>query len=110
MRIGITEAGDAGLDLSWVNKLDKIDGAVLITKNITDKFIDAVIANKDKLIIHATTTGMGGTVIEPNVPDYKTQLTQVQKLIDRGFPKNRIIIRVDPIIPTDNGNNITGIT
>lgn len=25
-KIGITEAGDAGLDLSWANKLDTVDG------------------------------------------------------------------------------------
>lgn len=34
-KIGITEAGDAGLDLSWVNKLDTVDGAVVITKCIS---------------------------------------------------------------------------
>ena len=40
-RIGITEAGDAGLDLSWVDKLNDVDGAVVITKQITDSFINA---------------------------------------------------------------------
>ena len=105
MRIGITEAGDASLDYAWVKKLDDCNGAILITKNITDKFIDTVLQYKDKLIIHATCTGMGGTVIEPNVPDYMTQLAQVKKLIDKGFPENRIVVRVDPIIPTEKGLN-----
>lgn len=31
-KIGITEAGDAGVDLSWGEKLNRIDAAVLITK------------------------------------------------------------------------------
>ena len=37
MKIGFTEQGDAGIDLSWTCKLenDEVDGAVLITKNIT---------------------------------------------------------------------------
>lgn len=43
--IGITEAGDAGLDLSWVDKLHNVDGAVVITKQITDSFINAALTN-----------------------------------------------------------------
>lgn len=39
MRIGITERGDASIDYSWVDKVSNIDGAILITKNLTDKFI-----------------------------------------------------------------------
>ena len=35
-----------------VDKINKIDGAILITKNITDKFIDTVLKFKNKLIIH----------------------------------------------------------
>lgn len=35
MKIGITEQGDAGLDLSWVKKLSNVDAAILITKNLT---------------------------------------------------------------------------
>ena len=67
-KIGITEAGEAGLDLSWVKKLDTVDGAVVITKCISPEFYDAVLANKDKLILHATFTGYGHSVLEPNVP------------------------------------------
>lgn len=103
MKIGITEAGDASLDYSWVNKINTIDGAILITKNITDKFIDEVLKVKDKIILHATCTGYGGTIIEPNIPDYKIQLEQVKKMIKLGFPAERIVIRIDPIIPTNDG-------
>ena len=101
--IGITEAGDAALDMSWVNKIDKIDGAILITKNLTDKLISEILKHKDKIILHATCTGMGGTLIEPNVPVYTHQLEQVSKLIAAGFPAERIVIRIDPIIPTVKG-------
>lgn len=103
IKIGITEAGDAALDMSWVNKIDQIDGAVLITKNLTDKLIEEILKHKDKIILHATCTGMGGTLIEPNVPVYTHQLEQVSKLIAAGFPEERIVIRVDPIIPTSKG-------
>lgn len=103
MKIGITEAGDAGLDLSWKDKLDNYDSAILITKHVTDKFIDAVLPFKDKVIIHATCTGFGNTAIEPNVPDPETQLNQIDKLIARNFPRENIVIRIDPIIPNKKG-------
>ena len=108
MKIGITERGDASLDYSWVNKLNSVDGAILITKNITDKFIDAVLPHKNHLVIHATCTGYGQTVIEPNVPPYREQLKQAQKLVDNGFPIDNIVIRVDPIIPTAKGIALAG--
>lgn len=105
MIIGITEAGDASRDYTWLAKLPNCDGAILITKNVTDEFIDAVTRPDvfHKVIIHATCTGMGGTVIEPNVPPYTLQLAQVQKLIDKGFPNERIVVRIDPIVPTEKG-------
>lgn len=102
MKIGITERGDAGLDLSWQNKLTSVDGAILITKNINDAFIDAVMNSAKPIIIHATCTGWGRTPMEPNVPVPQTQLDGIQKLIDKGFPADRIVLRVDPIIPCVN--------
>ena len=103
LKIGITEAGDAALDFAWLDKIDTVDGVVLVTKNLTDKLIDAILKHKDKIILHATCTGMGGTMIEPNVPDYKHQLAQVSKLMKAGFPEQQITIRVDPIVPTEKG-------
>ena len=106
MRIGITERGDASIDYGWVNKAARMDGTILITKNLTDKFIQTVINlhnNGVKLIVHATCTGWGNTDFEPNVHDYKWQLTQLRKLIDAGFPASHCVLRIDPIFPTDNG-------
>lgn len=37
-KIGITEAGDAGIDLSWVDKLGAVDGAIVITKCVSVDF------------------------------------------------------------------------
>ena len=33
IKIGITERGDAGLDTSWAEKIDKTAYSVIITKN-----------------------------------------------------------------------------
>ena len=84
MKIGITEYGDAGIDLRWKDRLTYMDGAILITKNITNAFTQAVfdVAKNTPIILHATCTGWGGTVMEPNVPDYKTQLENTKHLID----------------------------
>lgn len=102
-KIGITEAGDAGLDLSWVDKLNVTDGAIVITKNVTPAFQKAVLANKDKLIVHATITGFGGSKVEPNVPESLSNFDALNSLISNGFPKDRVVIRIDPIIPTEKG-------
>ena len=105
MKIGITERGDAGIDFGWVEKVPSMDGAILITKNITKKFISSVMqpAIKDKVIVHATCTGYGETVLEPNVPPAFAQLRSAVQLTQAGFSKEKIVIRVDPIIPTENG-------
>ena len=102
-RIGVTEAGDAGIDLNWVQKMDTVDGAVVITKQITHGFLDAVLEHQRKLIVHTTLTGYGGSVLEPWVPTPDEQFEAVQALVDSGFPQEKIVIRVDPLIPTEKG-------
>jgi DNA repair photolyase len=101
--IGITECGDAGLDFSWVEQIPATDFSILITKNINDKFIDEVIKVKNKVIVHATITGMGGTVVEPRVPPAYISIGQLERLIAKGFPAEQIVLRIDPIIPTQKG-------
>lgn len=108
LKIGFTEAGDGGRDLSWLPKClsRKVDGAVIVTKTLTDKCINAVMEchkNSFPIIVHATTTGWGGTLIEPGVWHFTVQLNQIAKLIDAGFPIQNVILRIDPIWPTDNG-------
>jgi DNA repair photolyase len=102
VKIGITERGDAGLDLSW--KTGSFDGAILITKSPSDKFINEVSTHplSDKLIVHFTCTGYGGTALEPNVPPISKVKGYMEELL-KTFNKNRIILRVDPIIPTRKG-------
>lgn len=101
-KIGSTDGGDAGLDLSWRDKMASVDGAVLITKHVTPAFIEAV-QNIPNIVVHATCTGYGGTVLEPNVPTMLEQFNSVLDLVRAGFSKERIVIRIDPIIPTPKG-------
>ena len=43
MKTGITERGDAAIDLTWANKLDNLDTATIITKNLSLKFRDTLL-------------------------------------------------------------------
>lgn len=108
IKIGITEQGDAGIDFGWYDavKNDEVNGAILITKNITPRFRELVLElHRDykNIIVMATCTGFGGTIIEPNVPPYKKQLDSLKELIDKGFPASLCVLRIDPIIPTKKG-------
>ncbi len=98
-KFGITEQGDAGLDLSWQKRLNAVVGAIIISKSASTELEDALLKHQDKCIYHATCTGLGGTLMEPNVPPYQEKLNHIYRLICKGFPKNKIIIRIDPLMP-----------
>lgn len=102
-QIGVTETDDAGLNLSWESKLRKAN--ILITKEVNDNFIGAVMRNENykRIIIHATVTGWGGTAMEPGVPRLPWSGNQISKLIQIGFSASQIVLRIDPIIPSPLG-------
>lgn len=101
---GITEAGDASVDYDWEEKLDNVDGTILITKKLTEVFIESVLEKKDKpIIIHVSCTGYGKTPLEPACPKFLYTIGKMRSLIDRGWPSDRLVLRVDPIIPTPMG-------
>jgi len=99
--IGVTEAGDPSFSFKWVDKL--YDANIIISKNLNDRLIEELINHKEKIIFHCTCTGMGGTIIEPNVPNVGYTRNQLLKLVDKGFPQKQIVLRIDPIIPTAKG-------
>ena len=103
MKIGVTERGDAGIDFSWYDKLDSVSGAIIITKKISDAFIDKILTASKPIILHCTCTGWGNTWVEPNVHDYKSQIDMLGNLLTKGFPPKNVVLRVDPIIPTTEG-------
>jgi len=101
--IGVTERGDPSLDASWERKLTQVDGAIIITKNLNAWVHDQLLVHADKCILHASVTGWGGTEVEPNLPQWQNSLARLQNLIARGFPRSHVVVRVDPIIPTERG-------
>lgn len=100
---GITETYDPAQNFSWVDYL-KV-GNILITKNLNDKLIELLL-RKDIMkccILHLTCTGMGGTIMEPNVPTVEESVIQLRKLLDIGFPVEQVVLRLSPVIPTEKG-------
>lgn len=94
--VGITERGDAGLDHSW---LSFTGPKIVITKS--PHLLPVTKMNPKDTIIHCTITGMGGTVVEPNVlPPQKT--IPIYHELSKTF---HTVLRVDPIIPTIQGIN-----
>lgn len=104
LKIGITETYEPSYDMRWIDNLKDIN--FIITKNLTDELIRNIISLNQKgvkFIIHATCTGWGSTFLEPNVPNPESYKLQLEKLINSGFPKDKIILRTDPIIPSRAG-------
>lgn len=97
--VGITERGDAALNEGWVDWVYKQNKpAILITKNAPLLFEKHPDIFEKRVIIHATCTGLGGSVIEPNVPKPAVILDWVTNLPSKYFKK--IVLRMDPICPS----------
>ena len=109
IKIGITEAGDAGWDLSWYDKMMKtqsLAGVVLITKALwKPEFQQKALAlfQSKPVIVHCGITGWGGTNMEPGTKNADETLIALRKFIDSGFPVANIVLRIDPIFPTAEG-------
>ena len=101
MKFGITEKGDPASNYSWKSNVDKVDGFILITKNITDRiFLKHAMGYKDKCIVHASITTLGGSFIEPNVAPWEESIDILNKFSEI-FPEKQLVLRIDPIIPSD---------
>lgn len=99
--ISYYKSGDPTLDLRWVSLLTDIN--VILTKRITDEFIDVCIQNKHRIFLHVNITGMGKTQLEPNIPSVKETFNQLAKLLQQGFPQKQILVIVNPVLSNDNG-------
>ena len=107
--VGMTEAGDAGWDLSWFDKIIKNDecaGGILITKSICNAGFQQkaleIIKHKP-VIIHAGCTGWGGTPMELGSRPAIETMNSIRQLIDARFPATNVVLRIDPVIPTAEG-------
>jgi len=101
-KIGITERGDAALNTIWLDWVKASQPAILISKDPSKLFNILKDLKNPSIIVHCTITGFGGTILEPNVPSPHISLQGYNKLIDL-LGLERIVLRIDPIIPTQKG-------
>lgn len=98
--VGITEGYDPHFNDSWFLLDDFADFSIIVSKGLpTKKGQERMLANPQRYIFHAGMTGMGGSVNEPNVKPWKEQLAAVEDFVQRGFPRDHVVIRIDPIMP-----------
>jgi hypothetical protein len=100
--IGITERGDPSIDLSWMPWVQGGRPAVLITKNPSSICDLLQTLSNRNVIVHATITGHGGTTIEPGVVGSENAFSGYLDLV-KFLGSERVVLRVDPIIPTAAG-------
>ncbi len=100
-RIGITESGEIAFNLDAFDRL--YEGNIIITKRLTNAVNEKLVEHQDKIILHLTVTGMGGSRIEPFVPKAEETYKKLVELLENGFPVSHVVLRVDPIVPTEKG-------
>lgn len=100
-RVGITETSEIAFNLDVFDNLYKAN--IIITKRLTNDLINKLNEHYDKVILHLTCTGMGQTRIEPFVPSVDETREKFIQLITLGFPIEQVVLRIDPIVPTDKG-------
>jgi hypothetical protein len=100
-QVGITESGDISFDLDAFKNLRKAN--IIITKRLTEELINKLVEHKDKCILHLGCTGMGGTPIEPLTPSLVKTREMFDSLINAGFPVEQVVLRIDPVVPTNKG-------
>lgn len=80
------------------------DALLAITKCINNEKLQQFLVDMKKCtIVHATITGFGGSFVEPGVCSPPEAVEGIYNLIHMGFPASQIVLRVDPIIPTQRG-------
>lgn len=102
-KIGITERGDAAFSDRWIKWVKEGNPTILITKQpnlLINKLISNDLLTAKNIIFHINITGNGGSIMEPNVPDYKDSLQIYYYFVDT-YGKDKVVLRIDPIIPVE---------
>jgi hypothetical protein len=100
--ISYWKSGDpCNVNFAWVPQLTEIN--VILTKRLSDDFVEFCIREQARIYLHVNITGMGKTTLEPNIPSVKETFFQLAKLIRGGFPAKQVLVFVNPVLSNDNG-------
>ena len=106
--IGITECGDPAVDNGWEEWVVAGNPTILITKDprkLLSRLLLLESLDTKNIIIHCTITGYGSTPMEPGAP-HPTDALNAMKVLHDVLGHGRILLRVDPIIPTSDGMRV----
>ena len=77
-------------------------GLLLITKNIKEATPIYLKAQELEIptVTHVTITGLGGTIVEPEVPNFTTSLENLHYFMTQVEENHQnVVLRIDPLIP-----------
>ena len=81
---------------------ERVHTLVLWTKNAHNllhlSYLSSKISEYDQIYLHYSITGMGGSLLEPRVPETEIALSHLVELIEMVHSALRIRIRYDPIV------------
>jgi len=81
---------------------ERVHTLVLWTKNARNLFnheaLSVRLKNYSQIFVHYTMTGMGGSIIEPRVPDYRIAMKMLPDLVELVGSPERVRFRFDPIV------------
>lgn len=109
IKFGITNFGDVALTDCFVKPIrdNEVDAAILISKSIPSGLSrQFMIDYSNKIIFHATTTGLGRSVAELDVDMFVLRMFDLIQFLQEGFPASHVVIRVDPILFSESGLSI----
>lgn len=104
--IGITREYDASQDISLFTRLKPL-GNIIVTRDLRNPvFFKNILKNKKNIILHVVVSGYGESPLEPKTPHPRTMYESIANLIRSGFPKSQIVLRIDPVIPSEQGTQV----
>ena len=84
---------------------EKVHTLVVWTKNprnmITPGKLKEVLSSYSQLYVHLTITGLGNTILEPNIPEWKNAVKMLPNLVELVKGPERITWRFDPLIEVE---------
>lgn len=102
--IGITEGADPTVNFKWSKwVVEDQKPAILITKN-PSKLLPLITEN-DNIIVHCSITGLGGSIVEPNIEKLDTSLNAYHEFCKLLTPE-RVVLRIDPIVYWERDKNL----
>jgi hypothetical protein len=80
---------------------ERVHSIVLMTKfpeAVLTRPLAPVLGGYDQVVVQVTVTGLGGTDLEPGVPEPEVVLSRLEDLIDFTGRPERVLLRFDPVL------------